>query len=985
MKLTAEQKAAIERTGQDVCVIAGPGSGKTRVLAERFAWLVSKMGVSPRNILALTFTDKAASELLHRISKTKHAEIDFAPILTFHSLCTKILKEFSIAAGLDPATELWDERIASAELYQCVEEVLNEAARMETAAVRRLFTTWNTNTIVDDLCRLYGKIRSLSEHFPQQEGPVDLPNVLGEFVEAGEEVVRAKATTAASQTFYDSFVEWLSEFRALGMEPRWEHVTLLGNMPKRGNLPKGLKEPAAALYDVVETIQATFVSALVGPERNYLIGLLGRIAERFEVRKRAAARMDFHDLEHRTIALLRGNTKIREELQRRFEHILMDEMQDTNPIQWQLIDLLRSPGTFFGVGDVNQSIYGFRFAAPTEFIAYRESIEQGGGVIDYLGRNFRSRAEILEFTGRVSEGLAGIERPGLEAGRKFVTENLPVSLHAFGADPEEFGWIAAEIEQLRETFVVEQKADGALRRLGLRDVAILVRTSAKAEAIGGVLAERGIPFTLGGGKKFFETQETADCISYLELLANPLNTIARAAVLRSPLVGLTDGQLLSGEVDAAFESRLEGQRARVDSISPDRLLLEALDASCYVAGLNPSAKANVDKLLRICRELWRQGPMNLREFADELQKMRLAAQETSATVAGMGDAVQILTVHASKGLEFPVVFVAGAYFSSPGNRATLQFAKPDRVGVRWTNPITGKSTPDMQARVIEADSKVEEDRELQRQLYVALTRAEQRLYVSWVGEQKRGWLKYLEPHQDVRYFEGESVALPEGTALECAASVVIAPVGWVPVEISSTTPTAIAKFAQCPRRFFLDEMAGIVYRGAEAGGGAAALGTMVHAVLAGGEVEGVTAEAMELVEVFRASDVAREVDAAVWVEREFDVVFAIDGLVVQGQIDLVYEDASGDVHVVDYKTDRVISNHYGVQMAIYREAVGRLCPGKRVRSSLLYLRSNELVEVTAPLDREMFKDFQRGENYSIREGGHCQRCPHVGRACPVAG
>ncbi|MCX6609450.1 MAG: UvrD-helicase domain-containing protein, partial [Acidobacteria bacterium] len=128
MKLTPQQDTAIHRIGQDVCVIAGPGSGKTRVLAERFAWLVSDKNISPRNILALTFTEKAANEIKERVSKSDHPDIEFAPISTFHGLCKRILSEFSIAAGLDPATELWDERIADAELHRSAEQVLNQAA-----------------------------------------------------------------------------------------------------------------------------------------------------------------------------------------------------------------------------------------------------------------------------------------------------------------------------------------------------------------------------------------------------------------------------------------------------------------------------------------------------------------------------------------------------------------------------------------------------------------------------------------------------------------------------------------------------------------------------------------------------------------------------------------------------------------------------------------------------------------------------------------
>lgn len=983
MKLTPQQHAAIHRIGQDVCVIAGPGSGKTRVLAERFAWLVHDKGISPRNILALTFTEKAAHEIQARVSETKHPEIDLAPISTFHGLCARILKEFSIAAGLDPSTELWDERLASAELHASAEEVLNEAARSETAVLRRLFTTWNTANLVGDLCDLYDKIRSLSDHFPQPERPPDIPNVLAAFTALGDDVVAALATTPASQAFQEKFRESLAGFRALGTQPRWDHIAALGDFPKRGNLPKGLKEPAKNFYELIDTVSATLVSALVGPERNYLIDLIHRIADRFEVRKRAAARMDFHDLEHRSIQLLRTNPRVRDELRRRFEHILMDEMQDTNPVQWQLLDLLRSPGTFFAVGDVNQSIYGFRFAAPKEFLEYKQSIEAAGGAIDFLGDNFRSRAEILHFTERVSGGLEGLTPPGLRAGRQFQTQNLPVSLHPFEQHGDEFEWLASEMARLRETFVVEPKSSDRLRRLQWNDIAILVRTTTKAEAIAATLAKRQIPFTLGGGRKFFDTQEVADCICYLELLANPLNTIARAAVLRSPFVGMTDDQLLNQESDPRFEARLQAQRDRLDDTSPAQFLIEALDRSGYLKTMHEGGRANVEKFLRIAREIWQQGPRTIRDFVEELQQMRQAAQEKSAPVSGLGEAVQILTVHASKGLEFPVVFVAGAYFSKPANRASLLFAAPDRIGVRWTNPINGRTFPDLQARTIEAEQKKEEEHELQRQLYVALTRGEQKLYVSWAGKQKRGWLKYLEPHLDATYPEGEALPLPETAAVGPALKPIeLRPLPAQPIVLSSATPTHIAKYARCPRQFYLDEIAGLADWQREPAG-ATELGTKVHQILAGLEPDEDLAEARELARVYEDSELAQAVAAAAWVEREFDIVFAIEDLVLQGQIDLCFEEAGGGIVIVDYKTDRVVSSDHDTQMALYREALGQLFPGRPIHSYLFFLRSNELIEATAPLDRHLLQRFQTGASFETQPGEYCRRCAHYAKACPV--
>jgi len=202
--------------------------------------------------------------------------------------------------------------------------------------------------------------------------------------------------------------------------------------------------------------------------------------------------------------------------------------------------------------------------------------------------------------------------------------------------------------------------------------------------------------------------------------------------------------------------------------------------------------------------------------------------------------------------------------------------------------------------------------------------------------------------------------------------------------LSSANPTDIAKFAQCPRRFFLDELAGLsAWPAVESDTGSAALGTAVHQILAEQEVEDDSDAARQLAQVFLDSPMAQSLSRAKWVEREFDFVFALDSLVLQGQIDLCFEDASGEISIVDFKTDRIISTHHDIQMAIYREALSLLYPGQVIRSYLYFLRSNQLVEVRAQLDRGLLKRFQSGDSFPTTPGPHCQRCPHLAQACPV--
>jgi ATP-dependent exoDNAse (exonuclease V) beta subunit len=990
MKFTPSQRAAIERRGQDVCVIAGPGSGKTRVLTERFAWLVGQ-GVSPKSILAITFTEKAANEIRSRVLKrVAGEEIRQAPISTLHSFCLRTLKEFSIAAGLDPGVDLWDDRVAKAELYACVEEVLNAAAARELGALRALFTTWSVRDPSLELCRLYEKIWSLSDSIPAPEAAIDPAPALARLQDLGANIVAAPASTGKSQEFHTNFRAWFASFRAA---VDWETLRQLQSLPKRGTLPKGLKEPAAAFYELAEQTENLLVSALTQEEKRFLLELLARIAERYAARKRAAARMDFKDVEHETIRLLERRPDIRTLLQNRYEHILMDEMQDTNPVQWRLLNLLRTPGGFYAVGDINQSIYRFRYAAPQLFRDYRAGLESVGAAVDRLRDNFRSRAEILAYTETVLAGEDGIEGPESRAGRRFQSSNAPVSIAGFEKQEDELAWLVAEIRTLGDSFIVEDKESGRLRHARLADIAVLVRTSSSGELVSAALSEAGIASTVSGGRDFFQQQEVIDLLNYLAHLANPLDTLAAAAVLRSPLVGLSDEDLSRGNRDAAFTEFYRAQRRDLDFVPPDILICRALDRGAYLATLAPAAQANVSKFLDILRKLWKEAPRTIRAFVDELTAMRIASDEKAATLTDSGDAVSILTVHAAKGLEFPVVFVFDAHREGSGRADSLNFHENHGVGVSWLNPLTGKRAADREYAAIAEVEKSEQAHENQRLLYVALTRAEQKVYISWASKQKRGWRKYLQDHPAPPYVERavESVIDPVPAPPDFVEYTLGALPPLQPVT-ASATPTGLAQFAMCPRLFFLDHLCGLAQwphpaEGAPpasdvpfADGNAKEFGAEVHEILAGIPRENRTAQA--LAEVFWRSELGQRAQRASRIEREFDFVYAEGELVIEGQIDLWFVEG-GEAVVVDYKTDRseLRAPAYFTQLAVYKKVVAKLAPGLPLRAYLHFLRPDKIVEVTASLDPALLDRYVHATHYETAPGEHCQRCRHFNTAC----
>ncbi len=975
MTLTPSQLAAVTRTGQDVCVIAGPGSGKTRVLTERFAWLVETMDVSPRSILAITFTNKAAAEIRDRVTRrVTHHEIHQAPISTLHAFCIRVLKEFSLAAGLDPTIELWDERLAQAELHSSVEEVLNTAAQSEVLALRQLFTSWCVREPSRELASLYNQIASLSGDIPDPLPPTDPASWLLQLDSLAAQVLAAPAVKPKSAEFRSNFADW---FALLPREPGWPLLAHLGRIPGRASLTKELQVASKAFCETAAEAATAIVSFLTRQESHYLHTLLQRIAETYSARKHAAARMDFHDVEHFTIRLLETQPAIRTLLQNRYEHILMDEMQDTNPVQWRLLDLLRTPGGFFAVGDINQSIYGFRHGAPELFAAYRSRV----GNFDTLAENFRSRAEILAYTESVLRGEEGMEDPQFQAARKFVTSNRPVVVANFDRASEESAWLAAEIQSLYGSFVVEDKQTGQLRRAAYRDIAILVRKMNAMETIAAALSTAGIPTRLSGGRAFFDRQEVIDLLNYLSYLANPLDRIVEAAVFRSPLASLSDHHLLAGHRNATFDAFVSSQRQDLDFTPPDLLVSRALDHSGYP--LSP----NVEKLLAILRTEWQRGARNLRAFMDDMEAMRSAAAEKTADETEREDAVSLFTVHAAKGLEFPIVFVAQSRFVSNNKSDSLRFHPKAGVGICWTNPTSGKTAKDAVYAAIDAHAKSQEEKEERRLLFVALTRAEQKLYVSWDGDRRNGWLKQLKDKPAPPLSDGPDPLGPIAPldAHESRPALLLSPLPPQPHAFSSSTPTDLAKFAHCPRQFFLDSLAGLSRLPRAGPPRALSLGTDLHDFLAGLSVDSPDPEVLALAEVFTRSPLGQRAARASRLEREFDFVLALGDLVLEGQMDLWFLEANEAV-IVDYKTDRssTHASYYFPQLAVYKEVLRRLLPATPVRAYLHFLRPDEVIEVTNNLDPAFLERFRTADSFPPQPGVHCLRCPHLEAACPIS-
>ena len=313
----------------------------------------------------------------------------------------------------------------------------------------------------------------------------------------------------------------------------------------KANLQRVAAAHKKAIKELREVRVAAFREGLrderTTPHRQLIFDIFQRFIETYAQRKAVIARLDFADLERNAISLLRNHPPVRERLRTRFRQIMLDEYQDINEQQQQLVDLIRGEDVFFGVGDVNQSIYGFRHAKPDIFRAYRSQIEEAGKQLAPLEDNFRSRPQILRCVEEVLRGAPGIEPRELEARGKFEMKSRPSIeiIQVLDEDREEgaereAGWIAHRIMALRQELNLE-----------FREFGVLCRTRDGMDPIIRALDARRIPYICGRRQSYLVSREGRDLAALVAVLANARDEISLTTVLRSPLAGVNDETLLA--------------------------------------------------------------------------------------------------------------------------------------------------------------------------------------------------------------------------------------------------------------------------------------------------------------------------------------------------------------------------------------------------------------------------------------------------------
>jgi ATP-dependent exoDNAse (exonuclease V) beta subunit len=779
--LTREQAVAVRRRSGALLLAANAGSGKTSVLVERFARTVLEDGIAPDRILAITFTEKAAGELRDRVrrrllrdrERELAARVESAWISTIHAACLRILRAHAAAAGLDPDFAILDEATSRRLRADAWRTALTRVCADLGDTAIDVVAAYHVDLAGEEVMRVHDELRSAGETRPSLPPPP----------EAGiPDPGRLQRARAAVADELAAAAETKSVAEARAALARCEEVLVRGfgeDGPAPGVLD-GLtfSKRGRALTTDVCTAYRDALAAYAGAWRDrravevvrVFDALLGAFADAYAAAKRARAAVDFDDLELRCRDLLRDQPAIRARYAERFARIMVDEFQDSSPLQVEIFGLLGGGGEeLVTVGDEFQSIYRFRHADVEVFRRRRAELAARDAVA-VLSANFRSAPEILEavnavFLPRFGETFAPL-RPGRERPRadEPVIELLLTDAPAWedettgpdlGALPGDKRWRHAEARLLAQR-VADLVAEGEPPE----DIVVLVRALTDLPAYERALEEQGLSVLASGGRGYWGRQVVRDLCGWLTALANPRDEPSLYGVLASPLVGLSPDGLLRvaragrgrvwdaisrGEVDAGlsdddrdrlrrFAARFAHERSLAGRLAIDELLRRVIEASDYdlhVLRLPGGQRrlANVHKLLRLATVMEGAGA-DLRAFVDHATaELEANAREGDAPVELAGSrAVRLMTVHAAKGLEFGVVCVADMGRELQSRTGALLVAD-GRVGLRLRT-FDGVSEPALAHDEIKTEIRAAERAEEERIAYVALTRAERRLILS---------------------------------------------------------------------------------------------------------------------------------------------------------------------------------------------------------------------------------------------------------------
>lgn len=1064
-----------EKLDANIFVEAGAGSGKTRELVERICAMVHG-GVELRSIAAITFTEKAAGELRERVRRRLESsdasplreralnQLDTAPIGTIHAFAARIISEHPIEAGVPPLITVIDElrsQIAFTQRWEAARHKLFTDASLDSAFRILLAVGVSLDHLQKVAADLDANWDRLESHPPQRRHipAVDLAPLLRQTAEVLEQAQHCTDPADKLLSAFETIKTWhsrLSEAKTgeLGMV-----LEILHTVPQKG-VSGGQKGnwsiDIAAVRNSCKDVAANALAlrnSFVGPAVETVTAALAEVLLEAARERQHSGELEYNDLLIHARDLLVGEDKraVHDALHQRYQCIMLDEFQDTDPVQaeiatritateicgpdgWEELDI--PPGRLFTVGDPKQSIYRFRRADIATYLAAQRRFEHAQySENTSLTTNFRSTGKLLEWINSTFGQLiqkSGTLQPEYhpltpDPARPEWQEEAGPAISVIGragATPGESEKVSAEEMRRQEAADVAgaiKVATGLAGRpawqkqskrsesfantaIELKDICILLPTRTALAALEDALDDAGIEYRAEASSLVYSTQEVTDVLLALRAVANTADEAALVLSLRSALFGCGDDEL--------FEWKQAQGHWNIFAPAPEGLQKSTIAQSMqYLAGLCRdigllSPGDLMDRLVSDRRML--EAAIDAPRYRDVWRRLRFVIDQarawTEATHGSLRDyliwagaqqeensrvkeavvpesdvqAVRIMTIHASKGLEFPMVILAGTGSAPNNQKAAAIWDQDSKLQVHFIRDI--RSTGYGDAENVESGFSGAERRRL---LYVACTRAESHLVVSHYVNAKTSLGQLLKDVDGAA--AAPSLALPADLPMQPNAPTAVAPVAtfadwnqhraqWQKNSaiVSTTSVTAIAKGTgdQAPAGFGTESAVqfvttndeGLPSFAAPSGEHGTEFGTALHRLLELSDLRE-TAEFDQLAEdvanaaglgdpaglarrarfALASNPVRRAAEREHWLE--LPVVSSVADTTVEGVIDLMYREDDGTLVIADFKTDIRVTKEtlaaYWRQLSTYAQMIQRITKQDVSELSLIFCRDAE--------------------------------------------
>ncbi|OIJ10248.1 hypothetical protein BKP35_14205 [Anaerobacillus arseniciselenatis] len=1118
MNFNKEQEAAIYSEKPLVVISAGAGSGKTRVLTERYVYLCEKklqqylqkeatttIGAAVEEIVAITFTEKAAREMKDRIRgrveeirnnvETLYAKkdqeiavkfwqeqkeaLDSALITTFHSFCHKLLHEYAFEADIPPSFQVLDDVQAKLMQIDIFEGMFDSPEyHREWHPLYRYYTR---DQLKESIKTVYGQMKEIITSVSSVEQFFDCETIIEmqlKAIEQSQKEVLYQFYQSArpyvmelddSQKAQKKIVDHFSFISDNSFEnPTSLYEELKESMPKR--ISNSWQESNPPLYELYEQLFKPLKETwktLTGPSPEEIeelkqiiklfVHMLAVFHEKYDQVKRERAAMDFSDLQQRAISLLE-RPEVQNDCRKKYRHMMVDEFQDTNQLQMNMLTYIK-PQYQFVVGDGKQSIYRFRGADVSlmKELVERSKQELTGEFIN-MSTNYRTCDSIIQFVNFAFNEIMGSDESSSGPSYKISYSNINshrngpneqqcrVEMITVPPEPEvdeeqeqeqgqqqeqehqsEYEVIVNRMIGLmkeQQPIVSDKHSDEEIWRAPTwSDFAILIQTRSKLTKLEKALKDKAVPYVVYGGIGFYEKQEVRDMLNLLKWVNRPWESLYILSLLRSPLFGVSiEGFLaiddcLDEEVSLAsyiyegvfvndenIDDELRGALTKLKQFYdrwvpyvPQASKSEYLQHLFEQSGLkkqlllqrnNLQQVKNVEKLIEVLAQFQTASLDELLEQVKQLAALSDKEGEAEVELAE-GNMVHIMTVHASKGLEFPIVFLPDLAKAQKGDSGSIRFDKDVRLAVQYNkekenDPLKTdkKSSPSFERiKQVAKDQAVEEAKRL---FYVATTRAKDYLVLSTVDKRsKNSWYDMLltasEQSGQLNHYINENCSIPEQNEWieegELYSPPTIVEHNNIPVTFSVSE---IMAYMNDPLKYYYKYIVKVEdgwledqeendekdrFENSEHLLSGATVGTIVHRACElldnGFPLDEAKEEALAIIDdELNKHKYERELDHLVekyeqltqlnigkTVANEWAFSVEIEGAIVIGEIDKIVE-KDGQYHLIDLKTNKAVNydqlvTYYTPQLYLYKLAFEKVYGEKASEMSLFFMRAGK--------------------------------------------